>query len=89
MRARLLAASATAAGLSCRMAPNSAVGRTGKHPCRTASAASRYLADMSLGTTLVAVIMGGPRSSPNELIMKRSTVDDPTVPPGTNQQVAK
>ena len=31
--------------MSCKMAPNSGVGRTGKHFCRTASAVSRYLDD--------------------------------------------
>src|SRR5215217_4996592 len=39
--------------VSCKMAPNSGVGRTGKHFCRTASAVSRYLDDISFGTTFV------------------------------------
>ena len=75
--------------MSCKMAPNSGVGRTGKHFCRTASAVSRYLDDKSFGTTFVAVIMGGPRSSPTALIMNRSTTEDPTVSAGTVQHVAK
>jgi len=34
--------------VSCKMAANSGVGRTGKHFCRTASAVSRYLDDKFL-----------------------------------------
>ena len=41
----------------------------------------------SLG--IVAVIIGGPRSSPAELIMKRSVTDDPVVPGGTFQHFAR
>src|SRR5215207_8792291 len=75
--------------LSCSVAPKSSVGHTGKHCSRTAVAAVLYVAVISLGLTFVAVIRGRPRSSPSELMPKRSVTDDPAVPSGTCQHVAK
>jgi hypothetical protein len=73
----------------CRLSPNADVGQTSKHFPRTATAASRYAFEIAFGSTLVAVIIGGPRSVPTELIMNRSVTDDRAVPSQTVQHFAK
>jgi hypothetical protein len=65
---------------ACRLSPSADVRQTGKHFPRTATAASRFAFDIAFGSTLVAVIIGAPRSVPTELIMNRSVTDDRAVP---------
>ncbi len=73
----------------CRLSPNADVGQTSKHFPRTATAASRYAFEIAFGSTLVAVIIGGPRSVPTELIMNRSVTYNRAVPSQTVQHFAK